>query len=1019
MQVHHDVVCPRIIGRDSQIAAIRDVLESVRRGSGQVALIVGEAGVGKSRLLREMTDVARDAGFFVLRGASFESERSIPYAPLLDLVRLFAASSAPAVVRHVLGPAASELVSMFPELRSILPDAPTAASSDPESDKRRLFGALSQAITILARTQQVFLSFEDVHWTDDATLDLIFHLARSHSSRPVGIALTYRDEEMGPRLTRLVADLERAGLATTFPLRTLDRSGLEEMLHAIFGGDETLGPDFVRQLHALTEGNPFFVEETLKSLVIAGDLSPNGNGTWRARPFERVRVPQTAIEAVRRRLASLSAPARGVASTAAVAGRRFDFELLQAITDHDEQTLLGHVKELIAAQLVVEESADRFAFRHALTREAIYAELLGRERVALHRRVATALARLHGDSLAVVVEPLAYHAWAAGDWTAAAVHSAHAGQHALALSAPREAVAHFDRAFAASAKSNVEVTVEAHLARGRANEILGEFARADDDFTTALRRSRTAGDSRLEWNALHALGMLWSARDYARAVDYRRTALDVARRIGDGSLIARSLNRIGNWHINVEQPRAGLPYHEEALAIFEASGDEYGVVETVDLLAMAHHCAGDVRAAARFYERSISLFRKTDDRRGLANALGVLVLGGGSYHISSTTPFFTPAVGEEIAAMESIRLVAEIGWRAGESAVRFFLADALAWRGAYDVALPMARESLKAAEEIEHVQWGAGSRRLLGSILMDLCDVSAARDQLESAHRIAGTLQSRLWMRWTAAPLAIARSTTGDVAGALSVLDDAARVDEAAGRGTAPGSLGSTTLTLGERQLWSARAEIALVGGRPDDALAMVEARIAVERGASGASELGVPRLSLIRARALAMLGRFEDAESAAHSARAEATAQHARPLLWRIEAAIGHIHRQQRHRLDARRAFDAAWAIADDLAARIPESEGDLRNRFLDGVRATVPSSPAPTVERAAKKAFGGLTRRERTVAELVAAGKANKVIAKELGIGERTVESYVASALGKLGFRSRTQLAAWAVETAIRSST
>src|SRR5206468_7673979 len=128
----------------------------------------------------------------------------------------------------------------------------------------------------------------------------------------------------------------------------------------------------------------------------------------------------TAVEAVRRRLASLSAPAREVASTAAVAGRRFDFELLRALTHHDERALLTLVKELIAAQLVVEKSAERFAFRHALTREAIYADLLTRERVALHREVAATLERLHGSSLDAVVEALAYHAWEAGDWERAA-----------------------------------------------------------------------------------------------------------------------------------------------------------------------------------------------------------------------------------------------------------------------------------------------------------------------------------------------------------------------------------------------------------------------------------------------------------------------------------------------------------------------------------------------------------------------------------------------------------------------
>jgi len=1012
MQPQHDVICPTLIGRDPQIAAVHRVLDRVRDGGGQVALIVGEAGVGKSRLLRAMTEEARAAGFFVLHGASFEAETSIPYAPLLDLVRLFAGSASPALVAHVLAPAASELVAIFPELRPILPEANPSPSIDPESDKRRLFHALAQTITLLARTQPVFLALEDVHWSDDATLDLVFHLARSHASQPVVIALTYRAEEAGPRLARLITELERARIVAELPVEPLGRDEVGKMLRAIFGPRDNLGDEFVQLLHGLTEGNPFFVEETLKALIIAGDLAPTGAG-WRARPLERVRVPRTAVEAVRRRLAALTVPARVVASTAAVAGRRFDFELLQTLTHTDESELLALVKELIAAQLVVEESAERFAFRHALTREAIYAELLVRERVALHREVAAALERSHAESLDTVVEALAYHAWEAGDWERAVTYAARAAQHAFALSAPREAVGHLDRAFSASERAGMEITIELYLARGWANETLGEFQRADEDFTAALERARVARDRRAEWEALHALGMLWAARDYSRAGDYRREALNVSRSLDDGSLVARSLNRVGNWHVNLEEPSAGLPHHEEALAIFERMADASGVAETVDLIAMAHHVAGDQRAAATHYERSVTLFAKMDDRRGLANAIGVLALCGGSYHVSSTTPFTTPAVDDELRSPQSVRLAREIGWRAGEAALRFLIADSLAWHGDYDRAIPMAREALEQAEEIEHLQWTAGARRLLGVLSLDLLAPHAAREHLEAAHTIAEKLGSLLWIRWTAGPLAIARSRTSDLAGANEILDRATRAGDVGNDHDASARPDSATLTLGERQLWLARAELALAQHRPDAALEIVDARLASERVANPRSALGVPRLSLLRAEALVSLERFEEAGRALDAARAEATAQGARPMLWRIGAAVGHLHRVQRRRLDARRAFDTARVIADELTAKIPDDE--LRTRFRDGLDSLIPPVPSPSAGRIAKAAFGGLTRRERDVAHLVAKGKANKAIARELGIGERTVEGYVASALAKLDFGSRTQLAAWAVEKGI----
>jgi DNA-binding CsgD family transcriptional regulator len=1013
MHLDHDVVCPTLIGRESQVAGLRRVLTRAREGNGGVALIVGEAGVGKSRLLRAMTEEARGAGFFALSGACFEAERSIPYAPLLDLVRLFAGAASPAVVAHVLEPAASELVTIFPELAPLLPDAKANPTIDPETNKRRLFHALAQVITQLARTQPVLVTFEDVHWSDDATLELLFHLARSHSAQPVVIALTYRGEEAGPRLSRLVADLERARVVSELPVERLGRGDVGAMLQAIFGPRDTLGDEFLRLLHGLTEGNPFFVEETLKSLIVGGDLAQLG-GTWRARPLERVRVPKTAVEAVRRRLASLTSEARDVASTAAVAGRRFDFGLLQTLTHHDEKELLALVKELIAAQLVVEESAERFAFRHALTREAIYAELLARERVTLHREVAAALERHHEGSLDSVVEALAYHAWEAGDWERAAKYAARAAAHAVALSAPREAVAQLDRAFSALERAGAEPAIELYLARGSATETLGEFQRANDDFHAALERARAGPGRRAEWEALYALGKLWAARDYARAGEYRRNALEVARVLGDELLVARSLNRVGNWHANLDEPQAGLPYHEEALAIFERLGDDTGVAETVDLIAMAHHVGGEQPAAASYWERSVKLFTGMDDRRGLSNALGLLALCGPSYQASATTPFVSRLVSEELRSLRSIRLAREIGWRAGEAFLRFIIADCLVAYGEYDRAIALAREALSQAEELEHLQWMTGTLRILGALSLDLLAPEIAREHLESAHEIAQRLGSRVWIRWTAAPLAVARARTSSLPEAIEVLDRAARVvgSDAASVPTGPWK---PAPTLGERQLWAARAEIALLEGRPDTALQIIDARLDAERTAHPASVLGVPRLTVLRGEALTTLERYEEAERTLERARAEVAEQGTRPMLWRIEAALGHVHRAQRKRLEARRAFDAARAIADELVAKVTDDA--LRSRFVEGLDLLIPSAPAPSAGRVAKEALGGLTQRERDVAELVAQGKANRIIARELGIGERTVEGYVASALGKLGFSSRTQLAAWAVEKGISS--
>jgi DNA-binding NarL/FixJ family response regulator len=367
-----------------------------------------------------------------------------------------------------------------------------------------------------------------------------------------------------------------------------------------------------------------------------------------------------------------------------------------------------------------------------------------------------------------------------------------------------------------------------------------------------------------------------------------------------------------------------------------------------------------------------------------------------------------------LTSERAIQLAREIGWRAGEAFARYCVADCLYWRGALDRALPMARESLAIANEIEHLEWQCGANRVLGAIALDLLAPAIALPHLQTAYDIARRLGSATWTRWAAAPLVIALARAGDHARAEAVLDEVTRVvpriDEAPPR---PDDSG---LTLGQRYLWLARAELELARGRTTEALAIVDARLGAERTETRGATLGVPRLTLLRGQALAALGRDDEALAALAQAGDEARAQGARPLLWRAEAALGAVHLAARRRREARLAFDRARALADQLAALVDDDA--QRAAFRAGVDNAAPPAPEPSAGKAAKVAHGGLTRRERDVARLVAQGRSNRVIARTLGIGERTVEGHVANALGKLAFTSRAQLAAWAVESGLAHS-
>ncbi|HMA34748.1 MAG TPA: AAA family ATPase, partial [Chloroflexia bacterium] len=386
------IVCSVLIGRTSHMAALEARSAQAAAGQGQTVLVSGEAGIGKSRLVAATRaqwlargPAAPGAGPAILQGQCFEPDRALPYGPLLDLLRTLLLAGPAEDRTRLLGPAAPDLAGLLPELAPLLPARPPAPAREPEQEKRHLFQALMHFFVQPPTAGAARLIIvEDLHWCDETSLEFLLILARRIAEQPILLLLTYRSDELHPALGHFLAELDRARLASELPLAPLTPGELDSLIRAIFPQAHPVHADFLTTLYDLTEGNPFFAEEVLKSLLAGGEIFYTA-GAWSRKPVHELHIPRTVQDAVQRRSQQLSPPARNLLLVAAVAGRRSDFPLLQQVTGTAERDLLGLIKELIAGQLMVEESADRFAFRHALTRQAVYAGLLLRERKALHR----------------------------------------------------------------------------------------------------------------------------------------------------------------------------------------------------------------------------------------------------------------------------------------------------------------------------------------------------------------------------------------------------------------------------------------------------------------------------------------------------------------------------------------------------------------------------------------------------------------------------------------------------------
>jgi DNA-binding CsgD family transcriptional regulator len=1005
MILDKSLVCPVLIGREHDLQGLDRLMTHLQEGRGQIALISGEAGIGKSRLVREAKARAPQ-GTMIIEGACFQTDSVLPYAPLLDLFRNFFGKHSPEEISRLLEPWVPQLVKLFPELNRYLPDLRPAATMgpDPEQEKRRLFQALVQTLSELAQRGPLIVILEDLHWSDSTSLEFLLLLARRIPALPVLLLLTYRGEDTTPELTHFLAGLDRERLATELALQPMSSPEVEAMLQATLASPQApVSKDFLDTIFGLTEGNPFFIEEILKALSAEGDIS-YANGVWDQKELNLSHIPRTVQDAVQRRTQQLDEGTLRALRLASVMGRRFNFRLLQELLDVDEADLMALLKKLITAQLVVEETADQFAFRHALTRQAIYNTLLLRERQGLHRSVAEAIEQKQAaagatdTSMDVHAADLSLHYYAGAAWEKALEYSQRAGDRARSFYAQREAVVYYSRAIVSTRQLNRIIEPELLCARGRAYDILSDFKSALDDFEQALKIAHQQGDGQAEWQTLIEIGSLWADHDLQRAGEFYRQAEELARKLNQPRLLAHSLNYVGNWFFVTGQTIRAIEYHRQALEFFEGEHDERGMAETHDGLGMAilHH--GDQIAAYEEYRHAIRLFRKLDNKHALIPALL------GACHALYDDTDFIPAqsrLESQGMAMEALELARQIGWASDEAFAEWGLALNLVQWGMFEDALAHIASMFRIATEIENPQRLAGAYYALGHIYLLMLRADLAIQNLEVGLKLARELGSTWLIGNITTDLANAYLLKKDTDRARALL--ASVVQKETGHYT----------RVERRMLW-VKGCLLLAEREPAQALRIAEHLLDSKRSSHEGQP--IPALLKLKGEALLALNRLEKAGQALEAAKRGAEQREALPVLWQIHGQLGWLYKQQKNSENAESEFASARQLLHALAGNIQDEA--LRAGFLQAALETLPGERTPPRRQGQAEQFGGLTPREREVAGLLSQGKSNREIAGDLVLSERTVENHISNILTKLGFTSRAQIAVWAVEKGLGAS-
>jgi class 3 adenylate cyclase/tetratricopeptide (TPR) repeat protein len=569
----------RFVGRQTELAALHQALERAGAGHGQVVALLGEAGVGKSRLVYELVHSYRTQGWLVLESASVSYGKATPYFPVLDLLKRYAQVEDRDDTRTIrarvtgqvltLDAALQETIPALLALLEALPEDSPFRALDPPQRRRRTLDGLKQVLLRESQVQPLLLVFEDLHWIDTETQALLDSLVESLPTARLLLLVNYRPEYQHGWGSKTYY--------TQLRLDPLPPVSAHEFLHALLGDNPGLAP-LTQLLIARTEGNPFFLEESVRTLVETGVLV-GAPGAYRlVQAVPSIQVPATVQAVLAARIDRLPPEEKRLLQTAAVIGMEVPLALLQAIAELPEEALHRGLTHLQAAEFLYETRLfpeHAYTFKHALTHEVAYRSLLQERRRALHTHIVEALETLSGDRLVDQIEHLADHAVRGEVWDKALRYCRQAGAKAMERSAAREAEGYYEKALAAlehlpKQRDLQEQAIDLQLDLRNARAVLGQHARILHDLRTAATLAEALDDPlRLGRVFVYMADCFIAVGQYDRAIASGQRALALAAASGDSGTHTGANNYLGVVYFIQGDYRQAMDAFRRTLAALE------------------------------------------------------------------------------------------------------------------------------------------------------------------------------------------------------------------------------------------------------------------------------------------------------------------------------------------------------------------------------------------------------------------------------------------------------------------
>src|SRR5262245_53551499 len=567
----------RFAGRQIELEALQQALARAATGHGDIVAMVGEAGVGKSRLVYEFVHSHRLTGWRVLESASVSYGKASLYLPVLDLLKRYVHVEERDDLRTIRAKVTGQVLTLdeglqevIPPLLSLLdalPDDSPFLKLEPPQRRQRILEALKRLLLRESQLQPLLLVFEDLHWIDTETQALLDSLVESLPTARLLLLVNYRPEYQHAWGSKT--------FYTQLRLDPLPPASADALVQALVGDDSSLAP-LTRLLIARTEGNPFFLEESVRTLVETGALVGTPGAYRLAQSLPTIQVPATVQAVLAARIDRLSPEDKRLLQTAAVIGTEVPFPLLHAVAELPEEAVHRGLDHLQAAELLYETRLfpeREYTFKHALTHEVAYGGLLQERRRVLHGRIVTALEALAAERLGEQVDRLAHHAVRGEVWDKALAYCHQAGVRAEARSAHREAVVHFEQALAALAqlpehRDTLTRACDVRLDLHTALQPLGEEARMFDNLCAAEALAERLSDNQRLGLITGALGLIFSAiGELDRAVAACQRSLTLGTTSGAFDVQVTAQTRLGQAYYNGGDFRQALDAARRAMAL--------------------------------------------------------------------------------------------------------------------------------------------------------------------------------------------------------------------------------------------------------------------------------------------------------------------------------------------------------------------------------------------------------------------------------------------------------------------